>query len=53
MFLFCSKGQVYFRFININRRKQSMCETYDRWITGMKLFLYITNNAKLMTQQLL
>ena len=53
VFLFCCKGQVYFRFIDINLTKQSMCETYYICITGMKLFLYITNNANLMTQQLL
>ena len=29
------------------------CETDDRPITGMELFLYFINNANLMTQELL
>jgi len=28
-----------------------MCETDDRLITGMELFLYFTNNATVITQQ--
>ena len=30
-----------------------MCETDDRLVTWIELFLYFTNDANLMTQQLL
>ena len=45
--------QDYFRFRDINRTKQFTCKTDDRWITVLELFLYFTNNANVMTQQLL
>ena len=52
----CYKGQVdsvYFRCIDITTTKQYTCETADKLITRMELFLYCIDNANIMTQQLL